>query len=152
MTVNALRRLILVLTTLAMVVLVVGPAAAAQKKQHHHSGHALVADKLKTNGVHQIDRKGKHTVSVETKNGKIASFHVKHDTKGEVRVTKYKSKTKVALLDGTDYPAVPAQTDLGTVYIAYAYVDDDGDEEYYWFPYDEILDGDTGAIDYVPEG
>jgi hypothetical protein len=36
----------------------VGPAAAAQKKRHHHSGHALVADKLKTNGVHRIDRKG----------------------------------------------------------------------------------------------
>jgi hypothetical protein len=41
--------------------------------------------------------------------------------------------------------------DLGTVYIGYAYTDDDGNQEIYWFPYEEILDGDTGAIEYVPD-
>jgi hypothetical protein len=25
-----------------------------------------------------------------------------------------------------------------------------GNEEIYWFPYDMILDGDTGAVKYVP--
>jgi hypothetical protein len=40
--------------------------------------------------------------------------------------------------------------DMGTVYIGYSYVDDDGNEEIYWFPAEEILDGDTGAVEYVP--
>jgi len=29
-------------------------------------------------------------------------------------------------------------------------VDDFGNEEIYWFPYDMILDGDTGAVEYIP--
>jgi hypothetical protein len=41
--------------------------------------------------------------------------------------------------------------DMGTVYIGYSYVDENGDEEIYWFPYDMIVDGDTGAVEYVPE-
>ena len=38
----------------------------------------------------------------------------------------------------------------GTVYIGYAYYDDYGDEQIYWYPYEIIYDGDTGAIEYVP--
>jgi hypothetical protein len=38
--------------------------------------------------------------------------------------------------------------DMGTVY---SYVDDYGEAETYWFPYDMIVDGDTGAVEYVPE-
>jgi hypothetical protein len=160
MKVNVLRRLIVAMMTLAILTFVLGAVAEPPKKaHHHHSGHGLVSEKLKTNGTHQIDRKGKHSVSAEVRNGKIASFHVKHDTKGEVAVKKYKSRKKLAILEGsepparpaqTDLGAEPAQTDLGTVWIAYAYVDEDGNEEYYWFPAEEILDGDTGAIDYVP--
>jgi hypothetical protein len=41
--------------------------------------------------------------------------------------------------------------DMGTVYIGYSYIDDNGEAETYWFPYDMIVDGDTGAVDYVPE-
>jgi hypothetical protein len=84
------------------------------------------------------------------RNGKIATFKVQHETRGNIAVKKYKSRQKMASLEGADPRSVPAQTDVGTVYIAYAYVDDDGNEEYYWFPYAEILDGDTGAVDYVP--
>jgi hypothetical protein len=124
-------------------------AGPAKKTQHHNSGHALVGERLKTNGTHQLDKKGKHTVSAEVKNGKIAAFHVKHETKGEISVKKYKSKTKVASADVSDPGVMPAQTDLGTTYIGYAYLDEDGNEEYYWFPYEEILDPDTGAITYV---
>lgn len=44
-----------------------------------------------------------------------------------------------------------AQTqDMGTVYIGYSYVDDDGYEEVYWFPEEIMVDGDTGAVEYVP--
>lgn len=41
--------------------------------------------------------------------------------------------------------------DLGTVYIRYSCIDDDRNEEIYWFPEEMILDGDTGAVEYVPE-
>ena len=39
---------------------------------------------------------------------------------------------------------------LGTVYIGYAYYDEYGDEVIYWFPYEMIYDGDTGAVEYIP--
>ena len=32
----------------------------------------------------------------------------------------------------------------------YSFIDEYGDEQIYWFPYEMILDGDTGAIEYVP--
>jgi hypothetical protein len=41
-------------------------------------------------------------------------------------------------------------TYIGTTYIGYAYVDEYGTEVIYWYPYDMILDGDTGAVEYVP--
>ena len=119
-------------------------------KHNHHAAHKMLGDKVKKNGHHQLDRKGKHTVSAEVKDGKIAGVTVKHETKGDVPVTKYKSKKKMASLEGAPAEAVPADEYLGTTWIGYAYIDEDGNEEIYWFPYDMILDGDTGAIEYVP--
>lgn len=139
----------LVMFAVAMMA-VVAWATPKVKKHNHHGGHALVASKLKTDGTHQIHKNGKHTVSAEVKGGKIAAIHVKHETKGDVPVKKYKTHKKMALLDGPPSEAQPADTDVGTVWVGYAYVDDDGNEEYYWFPYEEIVDGDTGAVEYVP--
>jgi hypothetical protein len=145
------KRLTAIVVTFALFGFAVAAIAGGVVKKHnHHSGHELVASKLKTEGTHQIDRKGKHTVSAEVKKGKIAGIHVKHDTKGDVAVKKYKTHKKMASLEGAPSETQPADTDMGEVYIGYAYVDDDGNEEYYWFPYEEILDGDTGAVEYVP--
>src|SRR5678815_5354541 len=69
-------------------------------KHNHHAAHKMLGDKVKKNGHHQLDRKGKHTVAAEVKDGKIAGVTVKHDTKGDVPVTKYKSKKKMASLEG----------------------------------------------------
>ncbi|HEU4730095.1 MAG TPA: hypothetical protein VFT22_19490 [Kofleriaceae bacterium] len=145
------------LSAIAIGLLLVSAAIAAPKdkgggkgKHNHHSGQKLLGDKIKKNGAHQLDRKGKHTVTAEVKDGKIAGVKVKHDTKGDVPVTKYKSKKKMASVEGAPSEAVPADEYVGTVWIGYGYVDEDGNEEIYWFPYDMILDGDTGAIDYVP--
>jgi hypothetical protein len=128
--------------------------AVAAKKQNHHDGHRLVAAKLKTDGHHDIEKKGHYTASVESKGGKIAAFHVVHDTKGQIPVKKYKTNKKMAQATGSHFTyasfALPQDTDLGTVYIGYSYIDDDGNEEIYWFPAEEILDGDTGAVEYVP--
>ncbi len=128
--------------------------AVAVKKQNHHDGKRLVAGKLKTDGHHDIDKKGHYTASVDSKGGKIADFHVVHDTKGEIPVKKYKTNKKMVQAAGLHLTyasfALPQGEDLGTVEIGYSYVDEYGNEEIYWFPAEEILDPDTGAVEYVP--
>lgn len=125
-----------------------------KKGQHkHHDGKSMLGDKVKQNGKHQLEKKGKVTASVNVQNGKIAGLEAKHDDKGNLPVKKYKTNKKMAELSTGLMPAsfILAQAQyVGTTYIGYSYIDDYGDEEIYWFPYDMILDPDTGAIDYVP--
>jgi hypothetical protein len=123
------------------------------KHHNHHDGKQLVGEKIKHEGRHEIDRKGQYSAAVDVKNGKIAGMHVKHDTKGEVPVKKYKTNKDMAKESSGFKTTAFIQTQaqyLGTTYIGYSYVDDFGNEEIYWFPYDMILDGDTGAVEYVP--
>ncbi|HLY17227.1 MAG TPA: hypothetical protein VKR61_08375 [Bryobacteraceae bacterium] len=128
--------------------------ALAAAKANHHDGKQLIGDRVKTDGIHEIHKKGDYTASVEVRNGKVAGVHVKHPTKGEVPVKKYKTNKKMAKAGGTSIYAAaflsPQSQDLGTVYIGYSYIDDYGNEEIYWFPEEMILDGETGAIEYVP--
>ncbi len=124
------------------------------KKAKHQNGKNLVGDKIKRNGKHKFHEDGKHASFVNVSNGKIAGVSVTHAEKGEVPVKKYKTTKQMAqaatgiqpvslqLAQGTQW--------LGTTWIGYAYIDDWGDEVIYWFPYDMILDGDTGAVEYVP--
>ena len=127
-------------------------------KHHHLSGQQFLGDKIKANGNHVIHKSGKYTVSASVKDGKVAGVNVKHSEKGDVPVTKYKTTKKMALRTGesngvslVSYRGMLAQSQyMGTVYIGYAYTDEYGDEYIYWFPYDMIYDGDTGAIEYVP--
>jgi len=131
------------------------PNPSKEKKQHKHfSGKDLVGDKIKKDGTYKIHEHGKFTASVNVSNGKIAGVNVKHAEKGDVPVTKYKTTKKMAQgsTDGVHFASlVLAQGQfVGTLWIGYGYIDDFGDEIIYWFPYDMILDGDTGAIDYYP--
>ena len=121
-------------------------------KANHKNGKELLGDKLKKNGKHVLEKKGGHTASVDVKDGKIMGVKVKHDSKGDVAVTKYKTSKKMAHVEGLQLASLRlAQVEnLGTVYIGYAYIDEYGYEEIYWFPYDMIYDGYTGAIEYVP--
>jgi hypothetical protein len=134
--------------------LVLGGAAVASPKANHHDAKRLVGENLKHDGHHDIDHKGKYTTSVEVKHGKIAGVHVKHSERGDIAVKKYKTHKKMA--QGARAHIVNASfvlaqmEDMGTVYIGYSYVDDDGNEEIYWFPAEMIVDGDTGAVEYVP--
>jgi hypothetical protein len=143
-------RLPAIIAVFGMLLLV---ATAAAKGSHHDAKH-LLGDNVKNDGHHEIDHKGKYTTSVEVKNGKVAGMHVKHSEKGDIPVKKYKTHNKMAkAADGhivyASFTSAQDQ-DLGTVYIGYSYVDDNGDEEIYWFPEEMILDGDTGAVEYVP--
>jgi hypothetical protein len=121
-------------------------------KGNHHNGKDMLGEKIKTNGQHVIHKKGDYTAAVQVQDGKVAGMKVTHATKGDVPVTKYKTTKKMARADGLQTAAfVQVQaTYLGTTYIGYSYVDDLGNEEIYWYPYDMILDGDTGAVEYVP--
>jgi hypothetical protein len=150
MTKNRPQRLLTALLVGLSLVLFVGAAAAAPKKASHHNGKQLLGEKIKTKGSHQIDKKGDYTVAADVKDGKIAGVKVKHAKKGDVAVKKYKTNKKLAQVDGVESPSVPADEYMGTVWIGYAYYDDYGNEEIYWFPYDMIYDGDTGAVEYVP--
>lgn len=130
-------------------------AAFAAKAHNHHDGKQLLGANLKKDGHHEIHQKGKYHTLVETRGGKITGVHVRHETKGEIPVKKYKTHKKMAQAAGAHLTyaafALPQDMDMGTVYIGYSYVDDNGDEEIYWFPYDMIVDGDTGAVEYVAE-
>jgi hypothetical protein len=121
-------------------------------KANHKNGKQLLGDKIKKNGKHALETVGPHSVSVDVKDGKIAGMHVKHSKKGELPVTKYKTKTKMASADVLQFASMQhvQLQDLGTVYIGYAYYDEYGYEEIYWYPYEMIYDGDTGAIEYIP--
>ena len=143
-------RLLTAIVALIGMVAFAGPAFA--KAHHHHSGVEMLGSKVKTNGEHVIHKAGEHTVAVQVTNGKVAGLHVKHSKKGDVPVKKYKTKKKLAQTDVIHYASftLAQYQDLGTTYIGYAFVDEYGDEEIYWFPYEMILDGDTGAVEYVP--
>jgi hypothetical protein len=148
---NSTRRCVVASLALAGIVGFVD-LAAAKGKAHHNNGSKLLGGKIKTNGKHVLEKRGPHTVSVDVKDGKIAGLQVKHATKGELPVTKYKTAKKMAAAGGiyrASYMQVQDQY-LGTTYIGFAYYDEYGDEYIYWYPYDMILDGDTGAIEYIP--
>src|SRR2546429_1007639 len=121
-------------------------------KANHHNGKDLLGEKIKTTGHHVIDKKGDYTAAVDVQSGKIAGMKVTHATKGDIPVKKYKTSKKMAQADGLQRAAfVQVQsTYIGTTYIGYSYIDEYGNEEIYWYPYDMILDGDTGAVEYVP--
>lgn len=155
MNTNRIQRLFTAMVVIFGLVALGDVAAAAPKAKHHnhHDGKQMLGERLKTNGHHEIHKKGKYHTFVEVKDGKVAGVHVKHDTKGDIPVTKYKTHKKMAQAGGhivyASLSSVQYQ-DMGTVYIGFSYVDEYGEEEIYWFPYDMIVDGDTGAVEYVP--
>ena len=124
------------------------------KEHKHHDGKALVGDKVKQDGKHKFHENGKHSAFVNVKGGKIAGVTVTHADKGNVPVKKYKTNKKMAEAPGGGMQRVSfmlAQSQyLGSTWIGYSYYDDYGNEVIYWFEYDMILDGDTGAVEYIP--
>jgi hypothetical protein len=156
MNMNRIQRLFTAMVVIFGLFVLGDAAVAAPKAKHHnhHDGKQMLAERLKTDGHHEIHKKGKYHTLVEVKGGKVAGVHVKHEEKGDIPVTKYKTNKKMAQASGhlvyASWRPVQYQ-DMGTVYIGYSYVDEYGEAETYWFPYDMIVDGDTGAVEYVPE-
>jgi hypothetical protein len=155
MNMNRIQRLFTTMVVIIGLFVLGGAAFAAPKAKHHnhHDAKQLLGERLKTNGHHEIHKKGKYHTLVEVRDGKVAGVHVKHEEKGDIPVTKYKTNKKMAQASGhlvyASLRSVQYQ-DMGTVYIGYSYIDEYGEAEIYWFPYDMIVDGDTGAVEYVP--
>ena len=129
------------------------------KKQHHNNGKAVLGAALKSNGHHVLGKKGSYTTSAEVRDGKVTGVHVQHATRGDVKVTKYKTNKKMAMARREPVqvaslePIEPMEMQVTiTIYIGYGYYDDEDDyEDIYWFPVDDVYDGDAGAIDYYGE-
>ena len=123
------------------------------KEHKQHNGKDLVGEKIKKDGKHKFHQNGKHTAFVNVKGGKITGVTVTHADKGNVKVKKYKTTKKMAEETGSGMQRVSlvlAQAqDLGTIWIGYSYFDEWDYETIYWFPYEMIYDGDTGAVEYV---
>ena len=151
-----LKRIQRLLTTIPVILglFALSLPAVVVDKVEHQNGKQLLGENIKSDGNHVTDKKGDYTASVEVKNGKVAGVHVNHAKKGDVPVKKYKTNKKMAQADGPQYKnaffVLPQDQYLGTTWIGYSYVDAYGVETIYWFPYDMILDGATGAIEYVP--
>ena len=162
-----ITRLLVALLAIASLVAVDGAALAQPKdkehkekkekkvKEHKHlNGKSLVGDKIKQNGKHKFHENGKNSAFVDVKDGKIAGVTVTNTDRGNVPVKKYKTTKKMAQAPAGGMQPVSlmlAQSQyLGSTWIGYAYYDEYGDETIYWFEYDMILDGDTGAIEYIP--
>ena len=131
-----------------------GPDGKEKKaKQHkHQNGKALLGDRIKTNGKHKLEQHGKHTAYANVKDGKITGVTVESTDKTAVPVKKYKTTRKMVASDGMQrvgFQLAQAYSG-GTTWIGYAYIDEWGDEVIYWYEYELIYDGDTGAVEYVP--
>jgi hypothetical protein len=126
---------------------------------HHHPAHQLLGNKINTDGKHELHKRGDHTIYAHVKGKKISHISVTHKSKGEVHVKKYKTNKKVVQLRVPGFAAerigafaepVSYQLAQQMVWlIGWAY-DDLGDEYYYWFPAEMVVDPFTGAVDYIP--
>ena len=124
----------------------------AKARVHHEDGSKLLGVKMRRNGNHVINRKGPYTTTVDVRDGKIAAMHVRHASKGDVAMTKYKSDQQLARPGGLRTRSAASRRNQapGTSYIGYGYDDDFGNRTVYWYPSDLVQDGDTGAVDYSP--
>ena len=119
-------------------------------KQNHLNGHNLLGEKIHQDGKHDIGRLSGHTVSAEVKGGKVVNMTV-----GDLKVTKVKSKQKMAsaesgFLRAAYLPGVQlAQYQETTTYYDYGYCVDDGYETTcYWYPPSDVYTSDPGWVDY----
>ena len=131
-------------------------ALTGSAEAHSHiNGQALVQGR--PNGKHAIHATGKHTAHAHVQGGKVAQVSVTHKTKGNVGVTKYKSKRRLHASLGSDvqhhYVSLDDTQETGfvaTVYVGFGFIDDFGQLVIYWFPITLVLGGDSGATSMDP--
>jgi hypothetical protein len=140
------RRNFVVASTLTGLTLSSAKVAFAKGLHKHHDGHSALGGKLKQNGKHEIGKAGKETVVADVSNNKVTGMSA-----GSLPVKKVKSKKKMARLEPGNLQ-VAANGDIhlaqADVYY-YGYGFDTGvEEEYYWYPAEDIVVTDTW-VEYV---
>lgn len=121
-------------------------ATAFAKNAHHNNGRALLGEKIKRNGKHDLGKAGPHTVIADVSNGKVVNMAA-----GNLPVKKVKSRRQmaenfngIALISDNSFRI--AQADVWW----YAYCFDDGVDEYcYWYPAEYVVVTDTW-IEWIP--
>jgi hypothetical protein len=116
------------------------------KEKHHKDAKSLIGNDIKVNGNHKLDKAGTIDVSADVQGGKVVGFHAKHPSKGDLAVNKVKSTTKFALLERQPASAVQNASVLTVWYYAYWFTDEFGNDWYYWWPVDYIIDDGTWFI------
>jgi len=126
-----------------------GPdAKGGGKGKNHKDGKSLIGNNIKVNGNHKLDKAGTIDVSADVSNGKVVGFHAKHPSKGDLAVNKVKSTTKFALLE-RQVPGNALVQDASVLtvwYYAYWFTDEFGNDWYYWWPVDYIIDDGSWVI------
>jgi len=126
------------------------PGGGGGKQKNHNNGQSLIGDKIKQNGNHGLGKAGKIDVSADVQGGKIVGFHAKHPDKGELAVNKVKSMQKFAALERRQLPPGPAAVEPAAAvtvwYYAYWFTDEFGNDWYYWFPVEYIIDDGSWII------
>jgi hypothetical protein len=125
---------------------------APGKMKNHKNGASLVGEKIKENGNHGLGKAGKIDVSADVRGGKVVGFHAKDPDKGELAIKKVKSTQKLAVLEqrktiGAD--GVERASVVTVWYYAYWFTDDFGNDWYYWFPVEYIVDDGGWTIIYA---
>jgi len=127
--------------------------SALAKQKHHNNGKGLLGQKIKQNGHHALGKAGKIDVACDVSGGKVVGLTAKHPTKGNLNVGKVKSMQKFAALGPEEMPGLPGQATVQLAqavttvwYYAYWFTDDNGDDWYYWFPVDYIIDDGSWVI------
>src|SRR5580700_5782500 len=138
---------------------VLGFSRLAFAAHHHQAGHQLLGDRINIDGKQELHKRGDHTIYAHVKGKKVSHVSVTHRTKGEVQVKKFKTNKKLVLLGSPRFGAQETGTLAEPVsyhlaqqivwMVGWAY-DDSGEEYYYWFPAEEVIDPMTGAVDYIP--
>ena len=128
------------------------PPGQSKGNKNHKNGLNLLGGQIKQNGNHHLDTVANIDVSVDVNGGKVVGFHAKHPQKGELQIGKVKSMQKFAALDPSERPFTGqpelelAQAIVEVWYYAYWFTDDQGNDWYYWYPVDYIVDDGSWVI------
>lgn len=158
-----MRKAILVLACAAGAASLVGQMVVAQpalagpkggaphtvgKHAHvHKNGHALLGEKGKQDGRHEVDRIKGHHVTAEVKHGKVVNMDAEGFAVKRVKTNKKMADASAQLIPASlNGPLQLAQYDVteygyciddGVDYTCYWYSPDDVDyQDYSWEPYD----------------
>ena len=116
-------------------------------KHVHKSGHALLGEKMRQDGRHELEKHKGRSVTADVKNGKIVGMAA-----GDFPVKRVKSTSKMAGLDGgLILASFRAPFELAQDDGYYGYCVDDGVEyDCYWYPASDIGDPDDDWAPYDP--